>query len=79
MASSTDGESMADDLVDSCKEFFNQDSAALSDQELSLQLEGLGAYDVSFGRGTVQSILIGGIFDVQCSNVSKQPQHLLLL
>ena len=38
---------------------FNQDSAALSDQELTKQLEAMGCQDVSFGRGTIQSMLAG--------------------
>ena len=57
MASSVDGEQKAADLVDSCKSFFNQDSAALFDQELAFQLENLGCQDVSFSHGTVQSLL----------------------
>ena len=59
MVSSVDGEQKAADLVDSCKSFFNQDSAALSDQELAFQLENLGCQDVSFSHGTVQSLLSG--------------------
>ena len=59
MVSSVDGEQKADDLVDSCKSFFQQDSAALSDQELAFQLENMGCQDVSFSHGTVQSILPG--------------------
>ena len=39
MVSSVDGEQKAADLVDSCKSFFNQDSVALSDQELVFQLK----------------------------------------
>ena len=59
MVSSVDGEQKAADLVESCKSFFNQDSAALSDQELAFQLENSGCQDVSFSHGTVQSLLSG--------------------
>ena len=61
MAASVDGEEKASDLPKSCKDFFDQDSAALSDQELSFQLENLGAQDISFGHGTVQAILAGNL------------------
>ena len=59
MVSSVDGEQKAVNLVDSCKSFFNQESAAPSDQELAFQLENLGCKDVGFGHGTVQSLLPG--------------------
>ena len=58
MASSVDDEQKAADLVDSCRSFFNQDSAALPDQELAFQLENLSAQDVSFSHGTVQFLLL---------------------
>ena len=59
MVSSVDGKQKAEDLVDSCKSLFNQDSAVLSDQDLASQLENLGAQDVSFSHGNVHSLLSG--------------------
>ena len=38
MAASTDSEEIAQDIPDSCKVFFDQDAAPLSDQELTEQL-----------------------------------------
>ena len=69
MVSSVDGEKKAEDLVDSCKSFFNQDSAALSDQELAFLLEKIGAQDVSFSHGTMQSLLLGHLLAtmLQCA------------
>ena len=61
MAASIDGEEMADKIPASCQSFFNQDTAAMSSQELTFLLEGLGCQDVGFGHGTVQSILTGNL------------------
>ena len=71
MAASEDGEMIAQDLPESCKSFFNQDSAALLDQELSFQLENLGAQDISFGHGTVQAILAGNLLYNSPTNPSN--------
>ena len=59
MATSEDGKEPALNIPNSCKAFSNQDSAALSDQEPTEQLEAMGCQDVSFGHGTIQSILAG--------------------
>ena len=74
MAASTDGEDKASELPKSCKNFFDQDSAALSDQELSFQLENLGAQDISFGHGTIQAILAGNLL----YNAPLNPSNLSL-
>ena len=52
MAASKDDEGPALDIPNSCKAFSNQDSAALSDQEPTEQLEAMGCQDVSFGHNT---------------------------
>ena len=41
--------------------FFNQDSAALSEQQLSFLLQEEGYQDVAFAHGTVQAILAGNL------------------
>ena len=74
MAASVDGEEKASELPKSCKDFFDQDSAALSDQELSFQLENLGAQDISFGHGTIQAILAGNLL----YNAPLHPSNLSL-
>ena len=52
---------MAEDLPDSCKSFFNQDSSALSEQQLSFLLQEEGYQEVAFAHGTVQAILTGNL------------------
>ena len=42
MASSTDGDRAAGELVESCKAFMNSETTGLEDQELNLQFEDLG-------------------------------------
>ena len=60
MTASTDGKEMAQDIPDSCKAFFGQDSTPLSDQELTKRLEAMElCQDVNYGHGTVQAILAG--------------------
>ena len=59
MAASTDGEEPAEELPKSCKDFYNQESAPLSSQELVEQLGVMGCQDVGFGQGTIQSLLAG--------------------
>ena len=59
MAASTDGEEPAEEIPKSCKDFYNQESAPLSSQELVEQLGVMGYQDVGFGQGTIQSLLAG--------------------
>ena len=61
MAASENGEEKAEMISDSCKSFYNQDSAALSEQHFSFLLRALGLPDVSFAHGTIQSILAGNL------------------
>ena len=58
-AASEDGDEMAEELPDSCKSFFDQDTAALSEQHLSFLLKSEGLQDVGFAHGTVQALLTG--------------------
>jgi len=58
-AASEDGDEMAMELPDSCKYFFEQDTAALSEQQLSFLLREEGLQDVGFAHGTVQALLTG--------------------
>ena len=61
MAASTDGDRAASELPSTCISFFNKETAALADQELSLQFQNLGMPDVGFAHGVVQAIY-GGNF-----------------
>ena len=49
VAASENGEEPVKDLPSSCKDFYNQESAPLSGQELTEQMEAMGCQDVSFG------------------------------
>jgi len=61
MAASTDGDRSAKELPSTCISFFNKETAALADQELSLQFQNMGMPDVGFAHGVVQA-LYGGNF-----------------
>ena len=61
MAASENGEEKAEEIPESCKSFYNQDSVALSEQQFSFLLRALGLPDVSFAHGTIQSILAGNL------------------
>ena len=61
IAASETGEEKAEEIPDSCRSFYNQDSVALSEQQFPFLLRALGLPDVSFAHGTMQSILAGNL------------------
>ena len=69
-ASYTDGDVAASDITESCRYFYNQESAGLADQELSLLLADRGYPDVGFSHGVVQDLLNGHMlyFEQGCPN-----------
>ena len=58
-ASSTDGDRAAKEITSACRSFFNQETAGLADQQLSVLFRELGFPDVSFAHGVVQAFLSG--------------------
>ena len=71
MAASENGEEKATEIPESCKSFYNQDSVALSEQQLSFLLRDFGLPDVSFAHGTIQSILAGNLLHNAPENPSN--------
>ena len=56
-ASSTDRDRAAKDITAACRSFFNQETAGLDDQQLSVLFRELGFLDVGFAYGVVQTFL----------------------
>ena len=54
-----DGYQPAKDLPKSYRDFYNQEPAPLSGQELIEQLGTMGCQEVGFGQGITQSLLAG--------------------
>ena len=71
MASSTDGDRAAIDLVESCRAFMNSENTGMADQELNLQFEDLGQGDVGFTHGLVQNLHSGNFFYNDASTPSN--------
>ena len=60
-ASSTDRDSAAKEITDTCRYFFNQDTAGLADQQLLVLFRELCFPDFFFAHEVVQASLSGNI------------------
>ena len=61
-ASSTDGDRVAKEITSTCRYFFNQETAGMADQQLSVLFRELGFQDVGFAHGFVQALLSGHFY-----------------
>ena len=69
-ASSTDGDRAAKEITATCCSFFNQETAGLAVQQLSVPFRELGFPDFGFTHGVVQAFLSGNFLDheSECPN-----------